>query len=315
MSQVNNEQTESHEILIIDYLKLLLKNWYWIGLSMLICCIVVGVYIMVTPKQYQRSLHIMVKEDTKRDIREPDEKTVLRDLNFIFFKTNINNEMELLQSGKIIKDIVEILHLERRYKIRSWLRYIELYNESPIEATFLDAEKERETLSCSVVFLSKKKIKLTNFKKGSTHIFNVTITSAIFDTISTPLGRIIITPTSYFNEEYIDEPIYASKMNKANVIEDLRKNIKVTQHSDNTIIKLLYQDNSIQRADDILNTMITIYNQDNIDYRNHVLANATSFINERLHVIEESLGMVDSDISKYKSHNMINNTKEASYLF
>ncbi|MDR1181778.1 MAG: polysaccharide biosynthesis tyrosine autokinase [Bacteroidales bacterium] len=315
MSQTNNEQSESYEIVITDYLKILLKNWYWIALSIIICCVVAAAYILVTPKRYERALQIMIKEDTKRDISEPDEKTILKDINFILFKTNINNEIELLQSEKIMEDIVRRLRLEQRYKMRSWMKYIDLYNESPIEVAFLNAEKEKELLSLTITLLPENKLKLTNFKRGNTRISKATVIASILDTAVTPLGRIIVAPTFYYNEGFIDETIHVSKLNMDDVIEDLRKNIKITKSDDNTIIKLLYQDNSIQRADDILNTMIAIYDHDNIDYRNQVIENTSNFISDRLRIIEKGLGLVDKDISRYKSSNMINNTKESSYLF
>jgi capsular exopolysaccharide synthesis family protein len=315
MSKVSNEKTEISEIQIVDYLKLFMKNWYWMALSTLICCLIAGIYIMVTPKIYERKVQIMIKEDAKRDISEPDEKTILRDINFIFSKTNINNEIELLLSERTMEDVIQKLHLEQCYKIRSGLKYVELYNETPVEVSFLDPKKIKDQHSLTLTPLSENKVKLDNFKMEFLKISNASIIVDYFDTVTTPLGRMIVFPTIYYSEEFIDKPVHVSRLNVDNVMEDIRDRIKTTTDHENTIVKLSFQDNNIQKADDILNTIITIYNENNINYRTQIILNTSNFINERLRVIEKELGLVDQDISSYKSSNMITNIKDASYLF
>jgi capsular exopolysaccharide synthesis family protein len=315
MSKINDEKKEATEIQIVDYLKLFIKNWYWIVLSVIVCCMIAGMYIMLTPKIYERSVQIMIKEDSKQEINEPDEKTILKDINFILYKTNINNEIELLSSEKIIENVIKELHLDQCYKIRSGLKHIELYNETPFEVTFLDPQKVKDMHSLTVTTLSENKVKLSNFKIEFNRVSNAVITSAFFDTITTPLGRVIITPTIYCCEKFIDKPIQVSRLNTDNVKEDIRRNIKTETDYNNTTIKLSFQDNSIQRADDILNTMIAVYNEDNISYRTQIIINTSNFINERLRIIEKELGLVDKNISSYKSSNLITDIKESANLF
>ncbi|MDR2410722.1 MAG: hypothetical protein LBE13_21785, partial [Bacteroidales bacterium] len=315
MSKVSNEKIETTEIQIINYLKLLLKNWHWMVLSAFICCIIAGIYIMITPKIYERRVQIMIKEDAKRDISEPDEKTILKDINFIFSKTNINNEIELLLSEKTMEDVIQKLHLEQCYKTRSGLKYVELYNETPVEVSFLDPKKIKDQHSLTVTLLSENEVKLNNFKIEHIKASNASITAAYFDTVTTPLGRIIVSPTIYCSEEFIDKPVHVSRLNIDNITENIRNNIRTTTDHENTIVKLFFHDNNIQKADDILNTIIAIYNENNITYRTQIILNTSNFINERLKVIERELGLVDQDISSYKSSNMITNIKDASYLF
>lgn len=55
-----------------------------------------------------------------------------------------------------------------------------------------------------------------------------------------------------------------------------------------TIIDLEYKDESIARAEDILNTLISVYNEDAINDKNQIAVNTSNFINERLIIIEKS---------------------------
>ncbi len=314
MSNTNNEKIENNEIIITDYLKLIIKNWYWIILSTIVCCTVAGVYIIITSKTYERTAQIMIKEDSKQGISELDEMSILKEINFFSSKTNINNEVEILRSNKIMKEVIERLHLEKSYKIRSGLKYKELYSKSPIEVTFLDAE-EGETFSLIVTPLSEKEIELTSFKVEFARSFDKSIKANILDTITTPLGRLIVSPTLYYNNDFKEKPIHVSKLNAKDITEYLCKNLKVTKSKENTVIKLSLYDNSIQRADDILNTLISVYNEDNITYKNQVVTSTSNFINERIGIIEEELGLVDKDISQYKSSNMVADIKASTNLF
>ncbi len=50
---------------------------------------------------------------------------------------------------------------------------------------------------------------------------------------------------------------------------------------------------------------MAVYNENWIKDRNQVTASTTEFIKERLSIIESELGNVDSDISDYKSRNLV----------
>lgn len=63
--------------------------------------------------------------------------------------------------------------------------------------------------------------------------------------------------------------------------------------------------NSTQKGDDILNTLISVYNENWIKDKNTITLSTTNFINERLSIIERELGTVDKSISSYKSENLL----------
>ena len=58
-----------------------------------------------------------------------------------------------------------------------------------------------------------------------------------------------------------------------------------------TIINLTLQDVSIPRAEDVINTLISVYNTDAINDKNQIVMNTSNFINDRLIVIEKNWGM------------------------
>ena len=82
-----------------------------------------------------------------------------------------------------------------------------------------------------------------------------------------------------------------------------------------SVINLSFKDVSIQRAEELLNTLIAIYNENWVKDKNQIAISTSMFINDRLSVIEKELGSVDSDISSYKSEHLLPDVQAASNLY
>ena len=74
-------------------------------------------------------------------------------------------------------------------------------------------------------------------------------------------------------------------------------------------------DASVQKAEDILNTLIEVYNEKWIQDKNQIAVSTSRFIGERLGVIENELGHVDENISNYKSEHLLPDVQAASSLY
>ena len=86
-------------------------------------------------------------------------------------------------------------------------------------------------------------------------------------------------------------------------------------NEDATIINLSITDASIQTAEDILNTLIEMYNEKWIQDKNQIAVSTSQFIGDRLSVIENELGNVDENIAGYKSEHLLPDVQAASSLY
>lgn len=80
-------------------------------------------------------------------------------------------------------------------------------------------------------------------------------------------------------------------------------------------INLTATDQSTLRAEDLLNTVISVYNEKWIENRNQISISTSEFITERLGRIEQELGSVDQDISSYQSEHLIPNVQQAASMY
>ena len=93
-------------------------------------------------------------------------------------------------------------------------------------------------------------------------------------------------------------------------------NLNVSQNDEKSnIISLTFKDVSTQRAEDVLNTLIAVYNENWVKDKNRIAVSTSMFINERLGVIEGELGNVDDDISSYKSEHLLPDVQAAASMY
>lgn len=272
-------------------------NWYWFVLSVIVCCIAAFVYLQWTPKIYTRTATVLIKDDSKGGTAS--ESTAFAELDMFNVKRNVDNEILVFQSKQLMRTVAKRLHLDISYKVRKSLRKVELYTHSPVSIQFLDVE-DAQTFSLEVTPLSENEVRLSNCtdSNGANLSFNEIV--LLKDTVETPFGKLVITPTFYYTN-YYQTTVSVTKSNLENISVSYANALSVAlANKTATIINLTLQDESIPRAEDVLNTLITVYNEEAINDKNKIMVNTSEFINERLIIIEQELGSVDTDIETYK---------------
>ena len=186
------------------------------------------------------------------------------------------------------------------------VNYNEFYKwyKSMHHVEFPDAEPN-QTFEMKVKPIDKHSVAVFGFRGEGitdTRIWKVSLN----DTVKLPVGRVVVAPTLYYTNEYYDVPFTVRKNDRDNVALGLNGGLQAALASKTaTIINLTIHDQSIARAEDILNTLISVYNESVISDKNQVMVNTSNFINERLIIIEKELGNVDSDIESYKRENQL----------
>ena len=130
------------------------------------------------------------------------------------------------------------------------------------------------------------------------------------DTVDTPVGNLVVTAMN--DSSTYTTPIYVSRMGYQKTTENYVSNFSVTLSDEkSTVINLSFKDVCIQRAEDILNTVIAVYNENWIKDKNQIAVSTSAFISDRLGVIEQELGNVDENISSYKSEHLLPDVQAA----
>ena len=285
---------------------------WWYVLSLCICIVFAAFYLYKTPSTYSRSAKVIINEDAQ--------DATLRDIaNISGFagqssSVNVNNEVEAFASPDLMKTVVERLGLETSYVEHQFMRDREFYNNSPVELSIVDP-----LVMSSFSFRVKKgqdsTFTLSDFTIGPDKLKKTEASGAIGDTLSTPVGTIVLLPTIYASDW--DDDITVSWVNSRAKAKAFANNLSATVSGKQTsVVVLALEDTYASRAENILNTLIDVYNDEWVHDKNRSARNTTDFINERLVVIEQELGGIETDLKEYKEQNKLTDMQalSASYL-
>lgn len=298
-----DQEQEDGMLNITDILGLSISNWEWFVISLAICLSAAALYLKVTPPVFTRSTSIVIKDDTNNQAVDNVFSKLRNGRSSSSVNTSLKNEIIALRKPALMIKVVERLNLDFEYQIRGRLRNTTLYASSqPIKVEFakgrsgtfaefrVKVEKD-ESLTIS----SDSKLSLDKTYKGQ------------FDKpISTPFGAIIVRKTSAYSLP--NDPITVTHRSVESAAAGFLSRLYVANTDDeSSVIDLSLSDVNIQRADDVLNTLIAVYNETWITNRNQVIVATNKFISDRLLAIEQELGDVENEMTNYKvSHHTLN---------
>ncbi len=318
---------QSKSISLMEILGMTLRRWPWLLLSLFVCLCIAKYYLLSTPKVYTREAELMIKDDTSGRSSAAD---AFSDFGIFTQNANISNEVANLTSKDLMEDVVRRLRLDVDYYTKGRFHKNVVYGISlPFNIHFIDLPADQSAYfdltlhKNGTIKLSDFRLKFPNESKAKK--FKESFETRVNDTVKTPAGKIVIVPTNYYNstmttlasEDNADEiEYYIAKKTITSAAATCVSRLKVDAPKDlGTVLKIYYSDQSIQRADDILSTLIGIYNESWIRDKNQIAVSTSNFINDRLNIIESELGKVDNDISSYKSVNLIPDVNAVSSIY
>ncbi|MDO4161017.1 MAG: polysaccharide biosynthesis tyrosine autokinase [Prevotellaceae bacterium] len=290
-----------------DIFFLCLNHWRWFTLSLIVTMGCAAMYLLVTPRTYTCKTSILIKSDEKNN--GADEQ--LKELGINQTSSNMTNEILSLNTLNIASEIVNRLDLDVDYFHDAIFHKEIVYGlDLPVLVRFENLN-DNETVSLTLELSSNGKATITDMVRNGNMIDGV-LTLKLGDTVKTPLGKISVQPSPYYKKGVTDN-LHVVRSNINSVIGSVRGRISAELRDKNsTIIDIKYKDVSVARAEDVLNTLVSVYNENWIKDRNRITVSTNDFIKERLSVIERELGSVDQDISTYKSEHLVPDVQQVS---
>lgn len=299
-------------IRIQDLWGMFVPRWHWFALSLFVALSVAALYLLSTPNIYTRTAAILVKDDSKSG-SSTGVMNEFSDLGIFKSNTNINNELLTLKSPTLMTEVVQRLGLNETYTVRKELKDVGLYKNNPIAVTY--RHQDETPVSFKIDLPSKGEFVISdvmvNGEESDKDFFG-----KMGDSIRTEIGTLVINPTKYWDDSFVGTSIRYGKGGVRAVTDYYASALRADLGSeDATIINLSIDDASIQKAEDILNTLIEVYNEKWIQDKNQIAVSTSQFIGDRLSVIESELGNVDENIAGYKSEHLLPDVQAASSLY
>ena len=310
----NNKERNSSfgTVPLSDIFFMTLRHWPWILVSIFVCVGVAYFHLLRTPNMYSRSAELLIKEERKGQSAGSEE---FAKLGLFQSRTNIQNEMSNLKAKDLMEEVVKRLGLDINYYHDGRFHDVVAYGyDLPVKLT-VTGFPDNGRLSMNLSVSKDGKVTIKDLKEPDKESFKGKYTGKLNDTIATPVGKMVVSPTPYYAKgEDVSLIIKKIPLNVARDSYNGRLSVKLADE-DGTVLRLTIADQSTQRADEVLNTLIAVYNENWIRDKNQIAVSTSNFINDRLGVIESELGHVDSDISSYKSANLIPDVDAAASMY
>ena len=316
-TQYDNIQLEENEssMGIKDFFYLCLAKWRWFVLSLVVVLGAAALYLLTTPPVYTRSTSLLLKFEQGPRSSITDAAGVLGDLNLFQSYTNVNNEILSLQSPALMTEVVKRLGLNVNYSTDGTFHKEVLYGlAKPYEVEF-DGFADNAGVSFTITPEDDGTLTLSHFRLDGDK-YRGEVTAYVDSLTSTPIGTLVVRQLVPSDTTVLGKPVYVSRSGYSAAGKAYAKKLVVGQSDDeSTVIDLSIEDVSPQRAEDLLNTVIAIYNENWIKDKNQVAVSNSMFIEDRLAVIEQQLGTVDEDISAYKSEHLLPDVQSAATMY
>ena len=288
-----------------------LAKWYWFVISVGVVLFLTVFYLLRTTPVYTRNAKVLIKSDSKGN--SSADVGDFSDLGLFRSGVNINNELKTMQSIDVMTEVVRRLHLDMNYTQDGLFHPVVLYDKTlPVTASIVDAP---DNLSASFdLKLDKGAVTLSEFVRGEEDL-DGTVKTRIGDTVSTPIGLLCVNKTDYYKNTAYDV-IHVRRATIDGTARSYASRVTIGLADKNAdVLALSIEDINVKRGDDILNMLIAVYNGNWLKDKNQITVSTSMFINERLQVIEKELGNVDSDISSYKSENLLPDVVAVSQMY
>ena len=305
------EGGNASEIEIKEVLRPYFRRFYWFIISAAICLILSYLYLKTKTTVYEVSASVLIK-DAKSNPGSQD-FAALRDISGFgkIGSNGVENEMELLKSKKMMQKVVQNLHLESTVYQKGKFKNTELYGKtSPIMVQVINEKPDTKYYKEPIELkISGNNITLSNKELAP-------LKTTFDKTISLRFANIIITKNKdYVAPKEAPNDFLLNIASETQVTDSFQSNLKAAlMNKDVTVIKMTMNYPEVNKAKDILNTLIRVYNNDAIEDKNSESKKTAEFIEERIRIIGNELGEVESRKERFKESNRITDLETEAKL-
>ena len=300
------EQSEE-QVNIQEILFRYLIHWPWFIVSVVICIACAWGYLRLATPVYNISATVLIKDDKKGSGASMSSELERMGLDgFVSSSNNVDNEIEVLRSKSLAREVVNHLGLFVTYKDEDEFPSRELYRTSPVVVSLTPQEADKLPHSMEVnmtlqpagamdvqIIMGEKEYR-KQFEKLPAVFPTDEGTVAFFannDTLSS------VRPESVTQERHITAFINSP----SSVAKGYTNSLSISPTSKMTsVVVISLRNSNTRRGKDFINKLLEMYNINANNDKNEVAQKTAEFINERIGIISKELGSTEQDLENFK---------------
>lgn len=309
-----NERQREADDEKIDIQEVLFKyiiHWPWFVGAVLVCLIGAWIYLRMATPVYNISATVLIKDDKKGG--NTGGMAGLEELGLsglISSSQNIDNELEVLRSKTLVKEVVNQLNLYVSYTDEDEFPSKNMYKTSPVIVSLTPQEAEK--LSDPMI------VEMSLYPQGSLDV-GVTIGDkeyqkhfeklpAVFPMDEGTLAFFQSPDSLMANKDTTEESsaqnvrrITAKINSPMKVVRVYCENLTIEPTSKTTSVAVIsLKNSSLQRGQDFINQLLEMYNRNTNNDKNEIAQKTAEFIDERIDIISKELGNTEANLENFK---------------
>ena len=293
---------------------ILVLNWQWFVLSLLICVLSGWLYLRYTMPTYQMSARILVKSDNSRSSNASQVQSEDQEFGFLSNSTGIQNEIQVLRSRVLIREVVKDLKLYVEWRSVGQVVKDLAYGSQPLNVDLdplhLDSLDKTLLQGSRRIFMKLSRAGDYYVVDGQLLPGNKTFSKkfkSLPASFKTHYGVLTFTANGMRqmkqDEEY--EILLAPPMQVATRYLNALKVEPVSKQT--SVAQLTVKDENYVRGMDFLRHLALCYNRQANADKNEIALRTEEFINERMAKINAELGNTEGALEEFKRRNAVTN--------
>ena len=300
------EQSEE-QVNIQELLFRYLIHWPWFVVSIIICIACAWGYLRLTTPIYNISATVLIKDEKKgggASMSSDLEKMGLE--GFVSSSSNVDNEIEVLRSKSLAREVVNNLGLFVTYMDEDEFPSKELYHTSPVlvSLTHQEADKLPGRMEINMILqpTGALGVQITVGEKEYRKQFDKL--PAVFPTDEGTVAFFANNDTlsAVCPENITKERHITAFINRPfSVLKEYVSSLSIAPTSKTTSVVVISLENTnTRRGRDYINKLLEMYNINANNDKNEVAQKTAEFIDERIGIISKELGSTEQDLENFK---------------
>lgn len=258
-------------------------------------------YIRYSSKPGYEIAATLVIDDEQKGVEEGQS---LRALNVFATNKIVENEIHVLQSRTLIKNVIENLHLYAPMYEKGRIKQSSAYLTSPVNVEVKEPQQLKEQKEISFIY---------DNRGGSVRIDNKNYQLDNWYTFPYGTIRFIRNPNLTGAAQ---KPLYFSLISPQKVASSLIKNLQVNALSKlSSVVSIKYTDEVPERGEDVVDELLKVYNQASISNNNQLVKNTLAFVEKRLRDVEKELDSIEARVQQFKSNQSVVDLSEQGKIY
>ena len=271
-----------------------LRYWYLFLIFLPLMLSAVYFYLEYTMPTFESEAMILIKDDENSG--QPNEELFFTELGLGKKNKTLENETLVFKSTPLMVEVVKKLELQYQYVSIDGIKKRDLYKNTPLQVMAWRPANETVELYAVVT---------DNGRGGYTlEIDEQEFTGEFGKELQLPMGALTL---SHKPGEYANTQIGLTILPPYEMARALTEALKVEIVGElSSTLKLSIKDHSPERARDVIQELMAVYNENSIAIRNKAYESTIDMVNERIQLIADNLSATEQDLEAYRrNYNII----------